>query len=258
MNISKLRHPKEALYRTLCLVFGLLLWVPLLIVAIVFIPFVAFFLWIASMFFKASLYGNAVKVSENQFKELHEIKLDLSNQMNIKNAPEFFIFNADGAMNALAVRFLNTKYILLFSSLVDLLNTDDKQQLKAILAHELAHHAAGHTGFWLNLAMKPAMFIPFLGAAYSRSCEYTADRIAVHFVGDAVSDALLQLACGSSALSEKLSTDKFLEQETQVPVFAGFINEIYSSHPRMTRRIAEVIQYNTSDAVVSISTQQAA
>ncbi|MDP5211426.1 M48 family metallopeptidase [Pseudoalteromonas tunicata] len=257
MNINQLRHPKEVLYRTLCLVFGLILWVPLIFVAIWFIPFVALFLWVASMFFKASLYGNAVKVSDNQFKELHKIKVDLSNQMNIKNDPEFFIFNAEGAMNALAVKFLSTKYILLFSSLIDLLDTEDKQQLKAILAHELAHHAAGHTDFWLNLAMKPAMFIPFLGAAYSRACEYTADRVAVYFVGDAVSNALLQLACGSSALSKKLSTDEFLTQETAVPSVAGFINEIYSSHPRMTRRIAEAAKYH-NNASTSIATRQAA
>ncbi|EAR27641.1 hypothetical protein [Pseudoalteromonas tunicata] len=43
MNINQLRHPKEVLYRTLCLVFGLILWVPLIFVAIWFIPFVALF-----------------------------------------------------------------------------------------------------------------------------------------------------------------------------------------------------------------------
>ena len=258
MNLSNLRHPKEQVYRTLCLIIGALIWIPLFIGALLFIPIVALFAWIASLFFKASLYGNAVQVSKRQFTELHEMKMELAAKMGIQRVPDFFIFNADGAMNALAIKFLNAKYILLFSGLVDLLDSDDKQELKAVLAHELAHHAAGHTNFWINIVMKPAMFVPFLGSAYSRACEYTADRIAVHYVGEKMSDALIQLACGSTALTEKLDVEEFLAQEQHVPGIAGFINEIYSSHPRMTRRVAEVSAYISSQPQVANLTQQAA
>ena len=184
MNINKLRHSKESVYRAICIAVGVLLWIPLFFTIAIFLPFIAFSLWMAQKFFEASVYGNAVHVNEGQFPQLHNIKLALSDKLGLKDVPEFFIVNSEGAMNALAIKFLSKKFVLMYSSLIDLLKTEDNKSIEMVLAHELAHHAAGHTGFWLNLVMKPAMFVPFLGSAYSRACELTADRIAYILVGD--------------------------------------------------------------------------
>ncbi|MGB1239566.1 MAG: M48 family metallopeptidase [Pseudomonadales bacterium] len=245
MDINSLRHPKESVYRAICMLVGVLIWIPLFIALFIFLPAIALLLWISQKFFEASVYGNAVHVNNEQFKELHAIKVDLSTRLGLKKAPEFFIFNSDGAMNALAIKFLNGKFVLMFSSLVDLLKTPDNKSIEMVLAHELAHHAAGHTGFWLNLIIKPAMIVPFLGGAYRRSCELTADRIALVLIKDkdAATKALIKLACGSSVLAPDVDTRTFINQEQDVPSIAGFINEIYSSHPRMTKRIKEIEAY---------------
>jgi len=246
MNINQFRHPKESVYRGICVVVGLLIWIPLFFPLLVFIPFIAIFMWMAQKFFEASVYGNAMHVNEGQFPQLHNIKLELSDKLGLKHVPEFFIVNSEGAMNALAIKFLNTKFVLMYSSLIDLLKTEDNKSIEMVLAHELAHHAAGHTGFWLNLAMKPAMFVPFLGSAYSRACELTADRIAYSLVGDVnvATTALIKLACGSDTLGKNLDIDTFVAQEAQVPSFAGYINEIYSSHPRMTKRVEHITAFS--------------
>ncbi len=260
MDINQLRHPKETLYRTVCLVVGLLIWIPLITFFIFVLPFLALFLWLTRMFFEASVYGNAIHVNESQHQDLHKMKMDISSQLNLKDTPEFFIFNAEGAMNAVAIKFLERKFVLMFSSLVDLQCSENNSGIKMVLAHELAHHAAGHTSFWLNLAMKPAMFVPFLGAAYSRACELTADRIALHCVKDeeAAKIALVKLASGSTALASDIDVKAFLAQEQRVPGFAGFINEIYSTHPRMTKRIEEITYYCSTNRVFSDSVAKAA
>jgi len=246
MNINQLRHPKESIYRVFCVVFGLLMWVPLFFVLSIFLPFIAFSLWLTQKFFEASVYGNAVHVNEGQFPQLHNIKLELSDKLGLKDIPEFFIVNSEGTMNAIAIKFLNKKFVLMYSSLIDLLKTEDNKSIEMVLAHELAHHAAGHTGFWLNLVMKPAMFIPFLGGAYSRACELTADRIAYSLVGDVnvATTALIKLACGSDTLGKDLDINTFVAQEARVPSFAGYINEIYSTHPRMTKRVEHITAFS--------------
>jgi len=94
-----------------------------------------------------------------------------------------------------------------------------------VIAHELAHHAAGHTAFWRNLLIKPAFFIPFLGAAYSRACELTADRVAAAWLRDpaASKSALILLASGSLRFRKQVDLQAFREQERLVPPFFGWL-----------------------------------
>ncbi|NRA53488.1 MAG: M48 family metallopeptidase [Gammaproteobacteria bacterium] len=246
MNVNQFRHPKESVYRAICVIVGILIWIPLFFAIAIFLPVIAFSLWITQKFFEASVYGNAIHVNEGQFPALHNIKVELSEKLGLKDVPEFFIINSEGTMNAIAIKFLNKKFVLMYSSLIDLLKTDDNKSIEMVLAHELAHHAAGHTGFWLNLVMKPAMFVPFLGSAYSRACELTADRIAYSLVADVdvATTALIKLACGSDKLGKELDMQTFVEQEARVPSLAGFINEIYSSHTRMTKRVEHISAFS--------------
>lgn len=77
MNINTLRHPKEKLYRTICMVVGGLVWAGLLLgTAFSILGFlipIAIVLWLSEKFFQASIYGNSVMVSENQYSKVHEL-----------------------------------------------------------------------------------------------------------------------------------------------------------------------------------------
>lgn len=250
MNINMLRHPKEKLYRTICMVVGGLVWVGLLLgtafsVLLFLIP-IAIVLWISEKFFQASIYGNSVMVSESQYEKVYAMVKSTAKDLQLPHVPTTFVVNSDGMINAVAIKFLSKKYVLLFSSLIDILWNDENQdRLNVIIAHELAHHAAGHINFWVNLLMKPAMFIPFLGSAYSRSCELTADRIAASYINNesACVDSLVTLASGSRELVSQTNKEAFIHQEKMVPGFFGFLQEILSSHPRMTRRIIAINQF---------------
>ena len=254
MNIKKLRHPKESIYRSICMILGMLIWVALLwgtqFLAALFLLPIALFLWISQKFFQASIYGNSVHVNNNQYKEIDDIIQCVSRQLGLKKIPEVFVMNSNGTINALAIKFLSSKYVLLYSSLVDLLWCDRNQdKLRTIVAHELAHHAAGHVNFWISLLIKPAMFIPFLGSAYQRSCELTADRIAAKIVGNEASTtaALITIASGSNRLITQTSLHAFLDQERSVPNFFAFLQTILSSHPRMTKRIIAIHKFYQSE-----------
>ncbi|NOR47135.1 MAG: M48 family metalloprotease [Methanosarcinaceae archaeon] len=249
IDVNSLRHPKEKAYLSAAAVVGGLVWLILLPMLVLFwwviIPS-AISLWIAGQFFKAEIFGNSVKVSENQYPEIYNIVQECSKSLNLSAIPDVFIINSSGTTNAIAIRFLSKKFVLLYSELVDLMifNKQDMgmDELKMIIGHELAHHAAGHTSPLKNILLSPAMFIPFLGNAYSRACELTADRIGAAFTQDmeASKRALVALACGSDALAGETNIESFLQQEKDVPSIAGFISELYSSHPRMTIRIKEL------------------
>ena len=93
--------------------------------------------------------------------------------------------------------------------------------------------------------MKPATFIPLLGAAYGRACELTADRIGCDVTKNllASQNALVSIALGSESLANDTNIEEFLLQENEIPEFMGFIHKISSSHPRMTRRVIEISNF---------------
>ncbi len=265
ISVNELRHPKEKLYRMLCMVFGGLIWAGLLLgtmfsILIMLLP-LALMLWIVGRFFRATLFGNSVLVDEQQYAELNAIVKDVGHKLGLSRIPETFVVNAGGLTNALAVKFLSTQYVLMFSSLVDLLWDDkDSDRVRMIVAHELAHHAAGHVNFWVGLLMKPAMMIPFLGAAYNRSCELTADRIAAACIPanrEAAVTAMITLASGSQVLTPHTSVEAFKRQEQKIPAVFGFLQEILSSHPRMTKRILAIEAFYDSRSVQPVAAQAA-
>ncbi|MDB5098641.1 MAG: hypothetical protein JWM80_3062 [Cyanobacteria bacterium RYN_339] len=237
LEISQYRHPREKLYFLACAFVGI--W---------FLPFtfsMALFLapslWFAQQFFKASLYGNAGLVSERQYPELHKMVMDGCRSLGIQNPPAVFVLQGDGALNALAVRFLGGRYVLLYANLVDLMvEKGMAREMKMIICHELAHHAAGHTNPWKHLLIAPARMMPYLGMAYSRACEFTADRLGAACVGDllAAKRALVTIAVGSRVLKTDMAV--FVAQEQQIPGIFGLLSEVYASHPRITRRILEL------------------
>ena len=87
--------------------------------------------------------------------------------------------------------------------------------------------------------------MPFLGAAYLRSREYTCDRVGAYLAQDldAARSALQVLACGSIRLNPVMNPQAFEAQEAMVPRVAGFILHIFSFYPRLSRRVEELTRY---------------
>ena len=242
-----LRHPQESAYFGLAaaaaaLAWLFLVWIVLLIGWLLIIP-LAILYWLAEQFFRAQLLGNAIKVKEDQFPEIDRMVKEYSARLGLTKTPDVFIVNGEGMVNALAVRRLRGKYILLMSGLVDLLlSTGSLDELGAVLGHELGHHAMGHTSPWKSAFLAPSRLVPFLGAAYSRACELTADRVGMWLAGskEAAVRGLTALACGSRVLTPRLNLASFLAQERELVGFFAFLNDLSSSHPRITRRVEEL------------------
>lgn len=252
MQVVKHRHPNEESYFILSAVAGGATWFALvaftlgigLVVALVLLGV----LWVAGRIFRAQVLGNALRVGPRQHPFLHAMLVDVSTELELTEMPEVYVLSGSGLLNAFAARFFGrgSRYVLLLSELVDLyLERGKPEELKAILSHELAHHALGHTSPWKVALLAPSRIIAFLPNAYSRACEFSCDRVALAMVGDegVVQRALLTLATGSKTLANDTREDEFLEQEKEMPGFFGFLAEILSTHPRMTRRVQAIRDY---------------
>jgi len=252
-HISIYRHPRENGYGAALTVIGCVIWlfiilsvlvqknaIAALIIAAIYGVLIWGMLKFIAAWFRAWMVGNMVALSEQQFPELYAIFLDVSRKLGLEMAPEAFIYNAHGMMNALALRLSRGRYVLLTSALVE---AEDDTQLRFVIGHEIAHHVLGHLNPMKAFIRYPAFFVPFLYPAYSRAREYSCDAVGASLLEDKnqALTALQMLACGARRLNHMMNPSAFAAQEQHMPAFAGFCREIFLSHPRLTRRVERLM-----------------
>ena len=230
-------HPSERLFFTLLLVISALMYLVLIIsvFGIFYIVGWAMFLLLGNGLAIGQIRGNGVRVSKQQFPEVHAVAEDLAGRMGLRPVPPIYVIQQGGILNAFAMRLLvGRKFIVIFADLFEVAYRGGKDELAFIVAHEMAHVRRGHTTWrWL---LYPAFVIPFLGAAYSRATEFTADRFAAHLVPRGASRGLLLLSAGKR-LYNRVSYDDFAAQTETETGFWVWLSEAMASHPRLPRRL---------------------
>jgi Zn-dependent protease with chaperone function len=181
------------------------------------------------------LKGNAVKLSTHQFPEIYQAVVKQSEALGLKSVPSVFILQSGGILNAFAARFLGRNYIVLFSEIVEAALEQDKTILEFIIGHELGHIRRNH--MLKSLLLWPSYLVPFLGAAYSRACEYTCDHIGFTLCPSGVKSGLLLLASGKT-IYKSVNVKAFLSQDHTEDGFWKWFAEQVSSHPNLTKRLA--------------------
>ncbi len=240
---TALIHPKEKALKPLVFGFSILIWAVVacsvigLCYGLAFVPFVL----MAHAYFLGHVRGSGVRVDERQLPELHRRVVAASQRLGLPTVPEVYVLQSGGTLNAFATKLLSRTYVILFSELLDKCNTDE--EIDFVVAHELAHHAAGHLKSMLLTA--PARLVPLLGPAYSRACEYTCDRAALTATDSLEHGqrALAVLAAGSKAGS-RLDLAAFGAQQETAGEFWPAVAELASSHPYLPKRVAMLAEWN--------------
>ena len=231
-------HRKEGIYFALTLLFSILTYLFLVfsivgIIIIAAIILISYFFHALSM---ASIRRNGVRLSEEQFPEIYEKAVKLAHDMKLEKMPAIYVMESMGIMNAFATRFFGKNMVVIYSEIFDLSEENRNDELLFVLAHEFAHLKRRHV--LVHLLLLPAMFVPFLGEAYLRACEYTCDRYAAYYVGNvgAAKEALSMLAIGKK-LSSKMNKEAFVRQISEESGFFAWLSEKLSSHPHLPKRI---------------------
>jgi Zn-dependent protease with chaperone function/type II secretory pathway pseudopilin PulG len=248
---AQLRSPKEQQLFVLGVVLSSVVWL-LLIVSIVGVFYgligVAFAL-IAHALFLANIKGNGVRVSPRQFPDLYESCRKSARTLGVTDAPEVYLIQAGGSLNAFATKLLSRKFMIVFSDLAD--ECQDPRQLEFVIGHEMGHFAAGHLTW--NFFLWPFMLMPWLGAAYLRAREYTADRCGFAVVGDleASMRGLVVLAAGGKHAA-RADLKAFMDQRRETGRFWSAVLELVSSHPYLCKRVAALQEMHQPGTVQPI------
>ena len=178
--------------------------------------------------------GNAVKLGPHQFADIHAIVMQQAQRLGLTRIPDIYLLQAGGSLNAFATRFMGSDYIVLFSDVLEEAYEKNLETVEFITAHELGHVKRNH--ILKRLIVLPAMFIPFLGNAYSRACEYTCDSIGASLSEEGARSGLLVLAAGTK-LFRKVNLHQFIEQAHTESGFWFWFSEKLSTHPHLVKRL---------------------
>lgn len=251
VTLKNLIHKDEKKYFILALVVSIIIYMVLIfyVAELAVLLLLTAFSLISSSIAMAQIRTNGIRLSANQFPEVYERVIELCNKMEIKNIPEVYVIQSGGLLNAFASKSFKKNIVVLYSDIFDLINSENQDELSFIIAHELAHVKRRHV--FKQLFILPAMWIPSLGRAYSRACEYTSDRIAAYYINNAEAsmNALTILAIGKT-LYNKVNRIEYLEQKNTDKGLFNKIAEKSSTHPSLPNRIAE-IKYGFENSFIS-------
>jgi len=233
----------------LTLVLGVLIWLLLILgtfgIALLAIGAGALIYLFVHSALIAHLKGNGIAISETQFPEMHTQLLACCKRLQMNAPPQAYILNGNGLLNAFATHFLRTEYLVLTSDVVDAMQQNG-EGLRFYMGHELGHlrrkHLQGELLRW------PVLWLPLLGAAYSRARERTCDRHGVACCGspEASVRALGALSAGR-ARWRTLNIEGYLHQSEQARGFWMSFHELVSGYPWLTKRAATIMGDKRAD-----------
>lgn len=204
-----------------------------------------FFLFAHSAFI-SHLKGSGVRISENQYPDLHEKLVQGCDKVGLKEVPEAYLLRTD-YFNALATKFLGRHFVVLFTDVVDALE-EQPGAIDFYIGHELGHIHRKHLT-WSTFVM-PASVLPVLGSALRRAEEYTCDRYGVACCQseDDIKAAIAAISAGDTRW-KTMNLDAYLSQIKFTSGFWMSFNELTSDYPWLTKRMATSLALNKGEDV---------
>ena len=235
-------YPHERSLFRIAVVLATIVWLLLIVgtigIALIYIGLFFLFAVFVQSGFISHLRGSGVRVTAEQYPDLHEQLLHCCRVTGVTTVPEMYLLRTD-FFNALATRFLRRHYVVLFTDVVDALE-NRPGAVNFYIGHELGHIHREHIRWGWVFA--PVLWLPLFGSAYRRAEEYTCDRYGnacCESTEDAVA-AMSAIVAGNSRWPT-FNTQAYLKQVAETGGFWMSFNELTAEYPWLSKRMAWVM-----------------
>jgi Zn-dependent protease with chaperone function/type II secretory pathway pseudopilin PulG len=242
-NFKDLVYPRERTLGTLTLVLGVVGWLALIGgtfgTALLALGAGYVLYLFAHSALIAHVKGQGVELSAEQFPDLYQHFRACCERLQISPQPEAYILNGDGGLNAFGTRFLGTQFVVLLADVVDAMDSHP-DGVRFYIGHELGHLRMKHlTG---QLLRWPVLWLPLVGAAYSRARESTCDRhgLACSSSPENATRALAALSAGVQRWKH-LDVKAYVHQTRHTSGFWMAFHELTAGYPWLTKRAARIM-----------------
>jgi Zn-dependent protease with chaperone function len=183
----------------------------------------------------AQIKGTSLEVGPNQLPEVYACVKAYAERLGLKEVPHIYVVEGN-VVNAAAQRIGSRHVVHLVDDVVwGALKAGDPNALAFIIAHELAHHALGHTR-----ALRAYLALTY--RALGRLDELSCDAVALQLVGDreAAYNGLIMLMVGPQLLPYVNRKQLMAQAEQVAQDRATKKAERAHTHPFVARRLWEL------------------
>ncbi|WP_049723352.1 M48 family metalloprotease [Gilvimarinus polysaccharolyticus] len=244
--VYKNEKPLFIIAAVISTIFWLVLTVATIGVVLIYLLLGYLFFLFAHSAFISYLKGTGVKISDEQYPDLYEKLVRGCATVGLKEVPEAYLLRTD-FFNAIATKFLGKHFVVLFTDVVDALDSQPGA-IDFYIGHELGHihrrHLSWSTFIW------PASVLPLLGAALRRAEEYTCDRYGVACCQseDDIKAAISAIAAGDTRW-KSININSYLKQVSYTRGFWMSFNELTSDYPWLTKRMATSLAVSRGEKI---------
>jgi Zn-dependent protease with chaperone function/Tfp pilus assembly protein PilE len=242
--METLVYPRERTLGTITLVLGLIVWAAILIGTVGIVLVYLLLGFVAYLFAQSALIAyiknTAVRLTPQQFPDLHARFVACCKKLQMETPPEAYVLAGNGLLNGFATRFLGRHFVVLLSDVVDAMEAEP-DGLNFYIGHELGHIRMKHlTSQWWRW---PVLWLPLIGAAYSRAKETTCDRhgLACCENPESAARALVVLAAGTKRW-QTVDVRHYAMQARDSNGFWSAFHELTGGYPWLTKRVARVVK----------------
>ena len=188
----------------------------------------------------------SVRVTPKNFPEIYEKSVEFTRLLGLKKVPEVYITQENGVLNAFSAWVAGKRYVQLNAEIVDIAYMENKDfdVVYFVMAHEFGHQYFNHPTLMHNLSIFVANMIPLLRPLYSRSQEYSADRVAQVLTEDVGVRCMAMLTVGRH-LYPHVDVDDYLENIYRKPNvlerLARWIVNLLTDHPINPLRVRAIV-----------------
>ncbi len=205
--------------------------------------------YLALYFMYAQYRTKALRITENNFKEVYDIIDEYSKRLGIKT-PKAYVVQQNGVLNAFSAFLFRKQWICIHSEIFEVAYREhkDMKALSFIIAHELAHIYYGHATLGYNLAFWFSRIIPVFSDIASRTREYSCDRLAQRLTGEDGIESMLMLIVDRHLYKMVDKEDFVKEMSEQKGLFVWAANMV-ADHPILSKRVTALVEGRGSGKV---------
>lgn len=203
--------------------------------------------WIVMKMLTARFLGNCVKVSEENFSDIHAAIREFQDLFDYHTEIEAYVYE-QSTYNALLLPLLRRKFILLNSDV--LANAGPENEVRWLVARFVGGLASKHYRFaWLQViisSIEKIIIFNLLLYPYERAIVKSGDQLGLFAIdGDLESAvAAVQKTMVGGALGERINLAGILSQDEAIGgSFFAWLVKCMSPFPHATSRLVNLLRY---------------
>ncbi|MGA9943763.1 MAG: M48 family metallopeptidase [Candidatus Cybelea sp.] len=187
---------------------------------------------------EASIRGNSVRLSEQQFPWVYAVLKNHCRRLGMKETPELFL--TSGSIQPYSQTFSSWRetYIVLHQIIFDINDEKTLDVISFLIGHELGAVRLNHTAVWNEMLLTYISSIKWLRNPLERVRTYSRDRYGAALTPTGFRGMLINAV--GRRLMDHVNIEAYLAEERNYGGFWSFSNVLFDPKPQVLTRLRKL------------------